>query len=93
MVTKIKDLKLSPDVIVLKRSEDQLVIIHSSNNEKFFQISGDIACHSFDMLTKGKSKEQVIKGLIKKFSDAPLKQLEIDLNSFINKLESLKILG
>lgn len=92
MVTKVKELKLGPEIVVMKRSEDQLVVIHTSNNTNFFQINGEIACKSFDLLSKGKSKEQVIKSLIKIFSDAPPSQLEKDLSSFIKKLISLKIL-
>lgn len=91
MVTKSKEIKLAPNVIIMKRSEDQLVVIHPSNNDNFFQINGEIACQSFDLLSKGKTQDQIIKKLAKNFSDAPLKQLELDLNKFINELMLLKI--
>lgn len=93
MSAKSSTAKLNPDVIVMKRSEDQLVLIHSSNNETFFQIKGEIACKSFDMLSKGKTQDQVIKSLTNLFTDAPLPQLRQDLENFTNKLFTLKILG
>jgi len=78
--------KLDEKVIVLKNSKERLILLDSENQKFFFQISGELAVKSYELLCKGQSHQSIMDklgrlktGLTEAVLNRELKKLTADL--------------
>ncbi|MDP7321902.1 MAG: PqqD family protein [Bacteriovoracaceae bacterium] len=82
--------QIDPEIIASKNNDGSIVAMKADDSDLFYKITG-VATDVWDLMEKKMDIEAIIEQIASEY-DVSKKQVENDVNNFINDLKKLNIL-